>query len=116
MTYSETIQELNEVDLQKFSSYSADFAKSFFVMEDKGPTALVIKENLLDRYIEFLNYYITEETLPREKKIYWINFLDKLTLQREILAIEKGELDLKAIQKASLHLGKKMQSSFSDPK
>ena len=114
MTFTETIKELDDLDLQMFGSYSAEVAKSFFVVESKKPKALDIKENLLERYMEFLNFYIAQVDLPRQSKIYWITFLDKLTLQREILELEKNPKQLANIKKAAPHLGKKMQSSFSE--
>lgn len=114
MTFSETELDLKEIDLEGYNQYSASLVKSFFPTDDLRPSAVIPKEHRLKLYIEVINDYVAQEDMPRKEKIFWINLLDKLVLQHEILEIKKNPEKLKEVLKASRHLSKKMQSSFSD--
>jgi hypothetical protein len=116
MTYLETVKDVADIQSPEQVNYLSSFMNSFFPSKQLSRKKLEPKKHRLDLFIETINDYILGENLKRDEKIYWMNRLEKLTLQKEILSVEKGQLNLRAIQKASLHLGKKMQSSFSEPK
>lgn len=119
MTYSETIRDLAETQGKQSSEqvhYLSSFMNSFFPPQELSRKQLEPRKHRLDLFIETINNYILQENLERDEKIYWMKRLEEYTLQKEILSIEIEKLDVKGIQKAALHLGKKMQSSFSEPK
>jgi hypothetical protein len=48
----------------------------------------------------------------RETKLEFINFLDKLNMQKELLELEKGETKISDIKAAAKRLERKSQSAF----
>ena len=117
MTYQDIIKELEEISVSEYAGYSIPFVRSFFVPRVTTSIAkLASREHQIKNFIEVLNNYIANEQLPIDEKLSLIKFIDKLNLQHETLLVEKQKHLLTDIQKASRHLGKKMQSAFSEMK
>ena len=49
----------------------------------------------------------------KKKKLEFINFIDKLNLQKELLDLQKGITNIDDIKKSAQRFGRKSQSAFS---
>lgn len=80
----------------------------------KSAAVLEKKEELLDELISFFNKYLTMKfTGSLKHKMEIINFIEKLTSQKELIEIQAGRLNMKDIKAAAKHHGKKSQSAVS---
>lgn len=95
--------DLNQVTKIIFYSFSINHLEKF----DE-------QEQLLDYFKIFLKKYLNSNLLTtRKSKVQLINFLDKVNLQKELLELRKGEINIDQIKLAAQSLGKKSQSAFT---
>jgi hypothetical protein len=71
---------------------------------------------VLENFEQFLIKLLTTDVLPtREQRFEVANFLYKIQLKRETIALMKGELDMEDIKKAAESLGKKWTIPETEP-
>jgi hypothetical protein len=104
----------NEINEKEFRQMTKLMYDSFLIKKTKKDKSLLEKQGLLiGLFTDLLNKYLEFQFLTsRNTKLEFINFIDKLNLQKEIIELQKGVTNIDDIKTASRRLGKKAQSSF----
>ncbi|ANI88841.1 hypothetical protein A9P82_05780 [Arachidicoccus ginsenosidimutans] len=72
------------------------------------------KDELLVDLTQLLKKYLTLQLgISKKDKLDFIKLIDKMNLQRELLELQRNELNISQIRIAGKRLGKKAQSAFS---
>ena len=114
MTAIEKLERQNNIQEQEFDSIMSNVFQSFLIKKDyKSGTYLGKKEELLSYFTQFLEKYLELQfTNSKKDKLELINFIDKINMQRELLELQRNEIDISQIRIAGRRLGKKSQSAF----
>lgn len=114
MTIAEkNIDKINKVVEEEFNSLSLKIFQSFLVTKTHKIKTIEDKDALIDSFIDFLNKYIETDLVKNNKdRLSFLNLIDKLILQKELLQLRRKELSMTDIKKAGARLGKKSQSAF----
>lgn len=72
------------------------------------------KETEIRQMCGLIEKSLVSTKMTRAQKIELMDYLEQLQLALNILDVKNGVASMNQIQKAGKHLGKKMQSSFSD--
>ncbi|HMI68003.1 MAG TPA: hypothetical protein VK517_18300 [Cyclobacteriaceae bacterium] len=104
----------NKIDERELNSLSIKIFRSFLISKTHSVKTIENKDRLLSAFIDFLSKYIEGDLIKNDKeKTDFLNSIDKLILQKEVLQLKRNELIASDIKVASARLGKKSQSAFS---
>lgn len=114
MTTIKELEKNNAIEKNEFDNITKMLLESFLIKsDDKSISFVIMKEALLEHFTMFLEKYLQLHFLTSSQdKLQLINFIDKLNMQRELLELEKGKINLSDIDLAGQRLGKKSQSAF----
>jgi transcription initiation factor TFIIIB Brf1 subunit/transcription initiation factor TFIIB len=114
MTTIKEIKKQNKISASEFDSISKIVLDSFLLdVETKDISQFQKKKELLDIYKSFISKYLELKFVhSKEEKLTIIRFLDKLNLQKELLDLSEGLINLSDIKSAAKSLGRKSQSAF----
>ncbi|WP_300096641.1 hypothetical protein [Flavobacterium sp.] len=114
MTTLKEIERKNRLVEKDFGDITEILFKSFLINRTyKKISSLEKKEELVLNFTDFLEKYLEFDIVSsKQNKLSIINFIDKLNLQRELLEVEKGNINLTELKVVSKRFGKKAQSSF----
>lgn len=109
------LEKINKIDQDDVDQLTKIMLSAFMLRESyKSSARLRKKERLLDSVITALTKFLEVKYSESEKKrLEMIKILSKLQMQKELLEIKKGEVQMKDIKAAAKKLGKKSQSAFS---
>lgn len=109
------IETKNEIDEKEFSEMTKLMYGSFLIERAKRDKSILEKQTvLISLFTQMLNKYLEFQMLnDKKKKLEFINFIDKLNLQKELLDLEKGITNIDDIKKTAQRFGTKPQSAFS---
>lgn len=115
MNAIERIKKYNSIEETEFDSMSKLMFHSFQINKNyKSENYIVKKEELITSFTQFLEKYLELDFLNSNKeKLEIINFIDKMNMQKELLELQKGDINISDIQIAANRLGKKSQSAFN---
>ncbi len=108
------INTKNEIEESEFSKMTKHVYGSFLLNQRKSKKSDLDKQIILiSLFSQMLEKYLELQMLnDKQLKIEFINFIDKLNLQKELLDLQKGKTELRKIRTASRNLGRKAQSAF----
>jgi len=114
MISQKEIKNINAIEQEEFDSISKMLLSSLTMDKSvKGSSILNKKEELLDHFTTFLEKYLELHLFnSSENKLKLINFIDKLSTQKELLELRKSGVKYSEIELAGQRLGKKSQSAF----
>lgn len=114
MTTVQEIEGLNQINQEEFNNVAKIMLDSFLIREiTKDFSILSKKEELIEIFSSLLEKYLEFEFVDsKESKLYLINFIDKLNMQKELLELSKGKTNIADIKLAAKRLGRKSQSAF----
>ncbi|HVW12867.1 MAG TPA: hypothetical protein VHB54_03545 [Mucilaginibacter sp.] len=114
MTTLEKIEDLNQIDQEEFYKLVKMVYNSFLINRKYTSSSYVTKkEKLINSFSTFLEQYLELQFAgSKQSKLDFINFIDKLNMQKELLEIASGEANMNDIKIAAQRLGKKSQSAF----
>jgi hypothetical protein len=75
---------------------------------------LSVKYEEVEQLCSIMEKKLVAGGLTQIQKVILIDYIEKLQLARDVLAVKLGYVELPNIKKAAKHLGKMMQSSFSE--
>ncbi len=115
------IQELEiegNIQQQEFESMASFMFNSLAVHRVyKNSAILEKKEELLEELISFFNKYLALKfTGSLKHKLEIISFIEKLTIQKELIELQTGKLNINNIKAAAKRMEKKSQSAFGPVK
>ncbi len=114
MTYLErTIQEV-ENSPRSYQTFSDVFFPSFLQVKNISENRIADREEEIRQLYGLLEKRLFDPSLSRKQKIDLMDYIEKLQLTLELLEVKRNPSKLQEIKKAAKHLGKKMQSGFSD--
>ena len=103
----------NAIKPAEFDRVSKIIYNSFSLDRNITDVSDILKrEKFLIFFSDFFNQLINNQILDSKSKLEFIDFIDKLNLQKERLELEKGKLNLPDIQAAGKRIQKKAQSAF----
>jgi hypothetical protein len=107
----DSINAIKEDDLSKINTA---LFESFYINNISIKESLVdYKEDIIETFSELLKKMLFKNLeMSKESKLNIINFLDKLSTQKENLEMIKSKTSISDIQEASKRLSKKSQSAF----
>ena len=113
-----TLTELegkDEIGEKEFSEMTKLMYGSFLIKRTKNDKSVIEKQTILiSLFTQVLNKYLEFQMLDdKKKKLEFINFIDKLNLQKEQLHLQKGITNINDIKEAAQRFGRKSQSAFS---
>lgn len=116
MTIAEKkIDKLNKIAEEKFNALSSKIFQSFLLNKSSSLKAIENKDALINSFVIFLNKYIETDLIKSNKeKMDFLNLIDNLNLQKELLQLRRKELTMSDVKKAGTRLGKKSQSAFKN--
>jgi hypothetical protein len=108
------IKKKNIINEQEFRHMTDLMFNSFLVTKYGANKSFLGKQALLiELFTNLINKYLELQILTDKKgKLEFINFIDKLNLQKELIELEKGITDIKDIKQSAQRLGRKAQSAF----
>ena len=114
MTAIERLEKQNNIQEEEFDNVMSNVFQSFLVKKFyKSGNYLDKKEELLNYFTQFLEKYLKLQFINSKKdKVDLINFIDKINMQRELVELQRNEIDISQIKIAGKRLGKKSQSAF----
>jgi len=109
------IETQNEIEEKEFSEMTKLMYGSFLIKKTKRDKAVLEKQTILiSLFTQMLNKYLEFQMLSdKKKKLEFINFIDKLNLQKELLDLQKGITNIADIKETAQRFGRKAQSAFS---
>ncbi len=115
MIVLDKLEQQNNIEEQEFERMSKLVFQSFLIRRDyKSDNLLTKKEELITHFTQFLEKYLELQFLSSKKdKLEFINFIDKMNTQKELLELQRNEIDMIQIKLAGKSLGMKSQSAFS---
>ena len=106
-------QQKNAIKPAEFDRVSKIIYNSFSLDRNITDVSDILKrEKFLIFFSDFFNQLINNQILDSKSKLEFIDFIDKLNLQKERLELEKGKLNLPDIKAAGKRIQKKAQSAF----
>lgn len=114
MTVLQEIKSLNKINQKEFETVSRIVSESLMIIgKNENHSQIAQKEELIRIFSSFLEKYLEMQFVnSNENKLYLINFIDKLNMQKELLELIRGETKISGIKSASQRLGRKSQSAF----
>ncbi|MES2701695.1 MAG: hypothetical protein V4649_03600 [Bacteroidota bacterium] len=114
MTFVERMEEMSRIDEEAFDSFSDILFHSVSLNRQyKNHSSLIKKEELVGELISFLNKYLAlKVTASTRDKAQILTLIHKLTMQKELIEIQSGKLNIADIKAAAKRMGKKSQSAF----
>ena len=114
MTTLQAVKKTNQIDNEELHEITKIMFDSFFINDEyKSQSYVAKKEQLIDSFSTFIQQYLKLNfSGSKEKKLLLMKFVAKLNMQKELLELASGEINLKDIEKAGKELGKKSQSAF----
>ena len=114
MAALQEIESINQINEQDLSNVTKIVLESLMIKRNSKKHSLATKqEEFINIFSSFLEKYLDLEMVSsRQNKIYLINFIDKLNMQKELLELLKGETNVSDIKIAAQRLGRKSQSAF----
>ena len=105
----------DEIGEKEFSEMTKLIYGSFLIKRTKNDKSVIEKQTILiSLFTQVLNKYLEFQMLDDKKtKLEFINFIDKLNLQKEQLDLQKGITNINDIKVAAQRFGHKSQSAFS---
>lgn len=109
------IETKNEIEEKEFSDMTKLMYSSFIIKSTIKDKRILEKQAILiSLFTEMLNKYLELQMLDDNKnKLEFINFIDKLNLQKELLDLHKGVTKIDDIRETAQRFGRKSQSGFS---
>ncbi len=110
----EKYESENMLEKKDFDMVSELIFQSFsMIRNDESQVSLDKMEALISSFTQFLEEYIEHQFLNSETdKLSLIDFIDKMNMQKELIALRKNETTFEEIEKAGKSLGRKSQSAF----
>lgn len=104
--------EIDEENLNNFISYIFQFSQ---INREYKSKAIISKKNeILDLLIPLLEKSLElNHNMGNEIKLQIMELLDTMNLRKEVLEIFENNISKSDLQKASIRIGKKSQSAFS---
>jgi hypothetical protein len=114
MTSVAEIKTKSEINEKEFSQMTKFLYESFLIRKSRNSKSSLEKQGqILALFTEVLNKYLELQFLSdKKRKIEFINFIDKLNLQKEMIDLQKGVTNIDNIKIAANRLGRKSQSAF----
>ena len=112
MTYTESIRDIREQPRQA-ASLTKIFSSFHDVRRVSGKQAAERLKDLCE-LIPMLEKKLFSRGLSRQEKIDLADYIERLQLTRDVLDAKLKKIHPDDLRRAARHLGKKMQSSFSD--
>jgi hypothetical protein len=112
MTYSESIRDIKERP-REVTSLSRVFSSFLDVRRVSGKQAADQLKDLTE-LIPMLEKKFFSGDLSKQEKIDLADYVERLQLTRDVLEAKLKNIHPNSLRRAAEHLGKKMQSSFSD--
>jgi hypothetical protein len=111
MTSVAEIKTKSEINEKEFSQMTKLLNESFFVKKSSKNKSIIERQGqMLTLFTEVLNKYLELKFLRNKKtKIEFLNFIDKLNLQKEMINLQKGVTNLEDIKTAANRFGRKSQ-------
>ena len=114
MTAIKTIEKINKINDDEFLQVNNKVFQ-FFIVDNKNQKSATLekKDELLAFYADLLKKCL-EMNLPESKqdKLTFINFIDKLNMQRKLLEVMLDKKKATQLQMVSKRFGRKAQSAF----
>lgn len=113
MTTVEKLKELNCIEREEFDKLTDVLFQSMIVPENHSTKiSLDKKEEIISYFNEFLKKMLEVQFLKSKKhKLEFIDMIDKLNMQLELVDLKKNNAEIRKIKKAGRSLAKKSQSS-----
>lgn len=111
------MKRAEKYSIKKEFNNVADILLESFLIKNHGKNDDEIdkKEELLNLFSTLLQKYLEMRFLKSSAdKLQLISFIDKLQLQKELLALENGQNKLPDLRLAAKRLGRKSQSAFEN--
>jgi hypothetical protein len=105
----------NEIEEEEFSEMTRLLYGSFVLKKPNKDKKILEKQSILiSLFTEMLSKYLELKMVNDKKiKLEFINFIDKLNLQKELLDLQKGITSINDIKETAQRFGRKSQSAFS---
>jgi len=118
MTALQQMEISSRIGEEEFDSLSEILFHSVSLnREYKSQSAISKKEELIQDLVLFLNKYLAlKVTASSKQKLQIITLIHKLTMQKELIELQTGKLNMKDIKAASKTFGKKAQSAVGNVK
>ena len=116
MTALQSIKDHNQINDEELHNITQIMLDSFVVNgQYKNESFVSKKETLISSFSNFIEQYLKLHfTGTKERKLQLIKFISKLNMQKELLELASGEINMDDIQMAGKRLGKKSQSVFKN--
>lgn len=116
MTTIEKYENDNTLKAHDFDEFSKLMFQSFLRKNDyKNNELLKKKEELIASLTQFLEKFLELQFLDSKKdRLNLIDLIDKMNIQKELIELQKNQINLKEIEAAGKSLGKKSQSAFRE--
>jgi hypothetical protein len=107
------IESNNKIDENEFSQMTHIMFHSLILHPAVTDKSLLEKKSLLlTEFTDFLNKMIRFKVTDRNKKVELIDFIEKLNLQRDLIDLQKGLINMEDAKRTADNLGRKAQTSF----
>lgn len=114
MTAIDNTVKVNKIDEKEITDLANKIYHSFLVFKTSKLESIESKDLIINSFINFLSNYIETDLIKsNQEKMFFLDQIDKLILQKELLQLKRRELKMSDIKKAGTRLGKKSQSAFS---
>jgi hypothetical protein len=114
MTALKILKENNQIEHHKFKDLMNVIFESLLIKTVDVDSIYILKQKKVNnQFAVFLEQFVESGFIDsKQSKLEFINFIDKLNMQKELLEIESKAVNLKDIKIAANRLGKKSQSAF----
>jgi len=107
------IENHNKIDENEFSQMTRIMFNSIILHPAANDKSLLEKKSLLlTEFSDLLNKMIQFKVTDRNKKVELIDFIEKLNLQKDLIDLQKGLINMEDAKQVADNLGKKAQTSF----
>ena len=109
MTAIQEMELSSRIDEAEFNGLSEILFHSVSVNRQyKSQSAIAKKEELIEDLVLFLNKYLAlKVTASSKQKSQIVNLIYKLTMQKELIELQTGKLNIQGIKAAAKRMGKK---------